>query len=286
VSVVLSWSGGKDSALALWTMRAEGTEPVALLTTIVEDEDRVGTHAVRGELVRAQARSVGLPLIEVPIPQAPSNEVYEERIAAALDAPPPATQAAPSANIAGEPCTETRLRIPESPASSSMQASDVRSSTAEAAAPAVGVSHEAGITAVAFADLFLADIRAYREERLARIGREAIFPVWGRETAALAREFIAAGFGATLVVVDTEQLDASFVGRRLDAELLADLPDGVGPLRRERRVPHLRRLRAGLRRADPGRPRRAPRRGPLRLPRPAPGLTPHRAPLFLMPGYR
>ena len=175
MSVVLSWSGGKDSALALWTMRAEGTEPAALLTTIVEDGDRVGTHAVRGELVRAQATAARLPLIEVPIPQAPSNEVYESRIAAALD------RGSPSG------------------------------------------------TAVAFADLFLADIRTYREERLARIGREAIFPLWGRDTTALAREFVAAGFGATLVVVDTEQLDSSFVGRRFDAELLADLPAGVDP---------------------------------------------------------
>lgn len=171
MSVVLSWSGGKDSALALWTMRAEGVEPAALLTTIDEGEDRVGTHAVPADLVRAQAAAVGLPLIEVPIPEAPSNEVYEARLAEALD----------------------------------------------------------GVATVAFADLFLADIRAYREERLKAAGREAIFPLWGRDTAALAREFIAAGFGATLVVVDTEQLDPSFVGRRFDAELLADLPDGVDP---------------------------------------------------------
>ena len=185
MSVVLSWSGGKDSALALWTMRKEGTEPAALLTTIVEDGDRVGTHAVRAGLVRAQAAAAGLPLIEAPIPAAPSNEVYEACIAAALDAEPPA-------------------------------------------GPAAAVS-SADITTVAFADLFLADIRAYREERLARIGREAIFPLWGRDTAVLAREFIAAGFGATLVVVDTDQFDASFVGRRFDAELLAELPEGVDP---------------------------------------------------------
>jgi uncharacterized protein (TIGR00290 family) len=197
VSVVLSWSGGKDSALTLWTMRAEGTEPAALLTTIVEDGDRVGTHAVRAELVRAQAAAAGLPLIEAPIPQAPSNQVYEERIAAALDAGPSAIQGA---------------------------SSGARPSTGLTAASSAAV-----IPTVAFADLFLADIRAYREERLARVGREAIFPLWGRDTAALAREFVEAGFGATLVVVDTEQLDPGFVGRRFDAELLADLPAGVDP---------------------------------------------------------
>jgi uncharacterized protein (TIGR00290 family) len=186
VSVVLSWSGGKDSALALWAMREEGAEPAALLTTIVEEEDRVGTHAVRAELVRAQAAAVGLPLIEASIPAAPSNEVYEERLAAALDA-------------------------------------------GSSAGPTASASSAAEITTVAFADLFLADIRAYREERLTRVGRKAIFPIWGRDTAALAREFIGAGFGATLAVVDTEQLDASFVGRRFDAELLAHLPPGVDP---------------------------------------------------------
>jgi uncharacterized protein (TIGR00290 family) len=175
--VVLSWSGGKDSALALWAMREElGVEPAALLTTVVEDDGRVGTHAVRAELVRAQAAAVGLPLVEVPIPAAPSNQVYEERLADALTAPP---------------LTEVEI--------------------------------------VAFADLFLADIRAYREERLAAIDRRATFPIWGRDTMALARRFVAVGFEATLVCVDTEQLDAEFVGRRFDAALLEELPDGVDP---------------------------------------------------------
>jgi uncharacterized protein (TIGR00290 family) len=200
VSVVLSWSGGKDSALALWTMRAEGTEPAALLTTIIEDGDRVGTHAVPAEMVRAQAAAVGLPLIEVPIPEAPSNEVYEQRFTAALDGWLPNTQDA----------------VPDAPPAAGPTAAAESTSSP-------------GIGTVAFADLFLADIRAYREERLAEIGREAIFPLWGRDTAALAREFVAAGFGATLVVVDTEQLDPGFVGRRFDAELLAELPDGVDP---------------------------------------------------------
>jgi uncharacterized protein (TIGR00290 family) len=176
VSVVLSWSGGKDSALALWTMREEGIEPEALLTTINEDFGRISMHGVRRELLHAQAAAVGLPLVEVGIPTACSNELYEERMAAVFGSP-----------VLAEADT------------------------------------------FAFADLFLADIRAYREERLGRIGRKAIFPVWGQETGALARRFVEAGFGATLVVVDTEQLDASFAGRRFTTELLAELPDGVDP---------------------------------------------------------
>jgi uncharacterized protein (TIGR00290 family) len=185
---VLSWSGGKDSALALWTMREEGIPPSALLTTITEEDGRVGTHAVRAELVRAQAAAAGLPLVEVPIPAAPSNAVYEERLATALTARQPAD---PPAALAAPPLAE--------------------------------------VETIAFADLFLADIRAYREERLGAIGRATSFPLWGLDTAALARRFVDSGFGATLVCVDTEQLDADFVGRRFDAALLEDLPAGVDP---------------------------------------------------------
>jgi uncharacterized protein (TIGR00290 family) len=177
MATVLSWSGGKDSALALWAMREElGAEPGALLTTVTEDYGRVSTHGVRRELVEAQAVAAGLPLVEVGIPAAASNEVYEERLAAAL---------------AAEPL--------------------------------------AGVGTVAFADLFLADIRAYREERLTAIGRETAFPVWGRDTADLAQRFVDAGFEAILVCVDPAQLDPAFAGRAFDASLLADLPAGVDP---------------------------------------------------------
>lgn len=175
--IVLSWSGGKDSALALWVMREQlGIEPAALLTTITEDHDRVSMHGVRRELVRAQAAATGLPLVEIGIPAACPNEVYEQRMAAALSAPPLA---------------------------------------------------EAGT--IAFADLFLEQIRAYREERLRGAGREALFPLWGLDTAALARRFVDAGFEATLVCVDPSQIDPSFAGRRFDAALLADLPASADP---------------------------------------------------------
>ncbi|MFT3865131.1 MAG: ATP-binding protein [Solirubrobacterales bacterium] len=175
--VALSWSGGKDSSLALWVMREElGVEPVALLTTMTEDHGRVSMHGVRRELVHAQAEAVGLPLVEVAIPAVCTNETYEARMAATLAAPP---------------------------------------------LDAVGT--------FAFADLYLADIRAYREERLAAIGRRAIFPLWGRDTAALAARFVAAGFEATLACVDPRSLDRSFAGRSYDEALLRDLPEGVDP---------------------------------------------------------
>jgi uncharacterized protein (TIGR00290 family) len=174
--VALSWSGGKDSALALWTMRDAGAAPSVLLTTLTEDYDRVSMHAVRGELLRAQAAATGIELVEVGIPAACSNEVYEERMEAALTVPPLDS-----------------------------------------------------VEEMAFADLFLVDIRAYREERMGRIGRRASFPLWGRDTAALAREFVDAGFEAILVTVDPAQLDVSFVGRSFDHELLDDLPASVDP---------------------------------------------------------
>ena len=175
--VVLSWSGGKDSALALWALRHEqGVEPVALLTTVTEQYARVSMHGVRRELLQAQAEAVGIPLLEVAIPPGCPNVVYEQRMAQALA----------SAELA----------------------------------PA---------QAVAFGDLFLEDIRAYREERLAEAGKRALFPLWGRDTAALANTFVELGFEALLVCVDPRQLDRSFAGRRFDAELLAALPTGVDP---------------------------------------------------------
>jgi uncharacterized protein (TIGR00290 family) len=175
--LALSWSGGKDSALALWTLREElETEPVALLTTLTEGYERISMHAVRGELLRAQARAVGIELVEIRIPAACTNEVYEERMERALARPP-----------------LDRART------------------------------------VAFGDLYLEDVRTYREQRLAAADRAALFPLWGRDTTTLAREFIASGFEATLVCVDPSQLDPTFVGRPFDEALLADLPPKVDP---------------------------------------------------------
>jgi uncharacterized protein (TIGR00290 family) len=175
-SFALSWSGGKDSALALWTLRREQLEPEALITTVTESYERISMHGVRRELLACQAEVLGLPLVEVVIPPTCINEVYEARMAEAF-----------------------------------------------AAAPLSRVE------AVAFGDLFLEDVRAYREERLAGAGKGGLFPLWGRDTTALAREFLDAGFEATLVCVDPRVLDASFAGSRYDERLLTELPPGVDP---------------------------------------------------------
>ena len=172
----LSWSGGKDSVLALWALRCQQREPGALITTVTEGYERISMHGVRRELLARQAAAVGIALVEIVIPPACVNEVYEARMAQAF-----------------------------------------------AAAPL------AGVEAVAFGDLFLEDVRAYREGRLATIGKRALFPLWGRDTGELAQEFLAAGFEAILVCVDPRALDPSFAGRRYEERLLAELPSGVDP---------------------------------------------------------
>jgi uncharacterized protein (TIGR00290 family) len=174
--VALAWSGGKDSALALAALRREGTSVAALLTTFTDDYDRVSMHGVRRGLVRDQAAAAGFPLVEVGIPAACGNEIYEARMEAAFRSPP---------------------------------LSDV--------------------DAVASGDLFLEDVRAYRVERLARAGKSALFPLWGRDTGVLARSFIEDGFEAYVVCVDTRRLDASFAGREYDLSFLDELPPGIDP---------------------------------------------------------
>ena len=177
VRLALSWSGGKDSSLALWSLRDEhGQLPEALITTVTGDYDRVSMHGTRRELLVRQATAAQIPLVEIEIPVGCTNEQYEDRMRRAL-------------------ASET-LR-------------DVNS--------------------IAFGDLFLEDVRRYREERLTPAGKQALFPLWHRDTRQLAEAFIAAGFEAVIVCVDPAQLDPSFAGRRFDQQLLRDLPTGVDP---------------------------------------------------------
>ena len=93
---------------------------------------------------------------------------------------------------------------------------------------------------MAFGDLFLEDVRRYREERMTGTGLVPLFPLWGRPTAALAREMIASGQRATLTCVDPRVLSASFAGRAFDGDLLRDLPAAVDPCGGAGRVPQLR----------------------------------------------
>lgn len=174
---LVSWSSGKDSAWLVHVLRLmPDIEIGALLTTINADAQRVAMHAVRVELLEAQAAALGLPLWKVPIPYPCPNDVYECAMGAAVER-----------------------------------------AVAE------------GFTRAAFGDLFLEDVRRYREERLAGTLLTPIFPLFGADTTALAREMVASGLRARITCVDPRALDASFAGRDFDAQLLSDLPASVDP---------------------------------------------------------
>jgi uncharacterized protein (TIGR00290 family) len=175
--VLLSWSGGKDSAWALHILRrSPGVSIAGLLTTFNEAFDRVAMHAVRRSLIEAQAERVGAPLWRIPLPWPCPNQEYER--------------------IFHDVCDRAVA---------------------------------AGIEAIAFGDLFLADIRAYRERQLAGTGLEPLFPIWDLPTRPLAEEMVASGLRARLTCIDPRKLSRDFAGREYDAALLADLPEGVDP---------------------------------------------------------
>ncbi|HET7600009.1 MAG TPA: hypothetical protein VFK09_06930 [Gemmatimonadales bacterium] len=176
--VALSWSGGKDAAWTLHRLReAPEAEVAALVTTVVPAFGRVAMHGVRADLVRAQARAAGVPLIEVPLSWPSTNAEYEQRMGEALD----------------------RVRA------------------------------ELGVTHVAFGDLFLEDVRAYRERMLAGSGLTPIFPLWLEPTRPLVEAMLAAGVRATVVCLDPARVGRGLAGRSLDADFLAALPPGVDP---------------------------------------------------------
>jgi uncharacterized protein (TIGR00290 family) len=179
VPVLLAWSGGKDSTLALQRLLNDPQWRVAgLVTTVTTEYERIAIHGVRRSILRRQVAGLGLPLIESEIPPQASNEVYEAAFAQALQ--------------------RARAREPD-------------------------------IADVAFGDLYLDDVRAYRQALLARLGWRGVYPLWSEDTANLARHFVSRGFRAILTCVDTQQLPAEFCGREFDADLLADLPTTCDP---------------------------------------------------------
>jgi len=175
--VLMSWSGGKDSCIALHDIqRGQDYCVAALLTTITRDYDRISMHGVRRLLLERQAHSLGLPLHQVLISKDATNEEYESRMAEAF--------------------AEYR---------------------------------DQGIDSIIFGDLFLEDIRAYREQFLARHKMRGLFPVWQRDTSDFIREFLELGFKAVVTCVDSKVLDQSFAGRVIDEAFLSSLPVDVDP---------------------------------------------------------
>ncbi len=180
MKTLVSWSSGKDSAWMVHMLRQRGDVEIgALLTTINEPAQRVAMHAVRVEVLQAQAGALELPLWMVPIPSPCPNSIYERAMGEAV------------ARAAGE-----------------------------------------GFTHAAFGDLFLEDIRRYREERLAGTGLTPLFPLFDANpgaTTALAREMVASGLRARITCVNPKVIDRAFAGREFDAALLADLPPSIDP---------------------------------------------------------
>src|SRR5215212_10540297 len=173
----MSWSGGKDSCLALYEIQKSSKYRVAaLLTTITRDYDRISMHGVRRVLLERQAASLGLPLHKVFINKDATNQEYEAKM--------------------GE---------------------------------AFSLYRERGIRRVAFGDLFLEEIRAYRDQFLARHDLRALYPVWGRDTTDFIRKFIGMGFKAVVTCVDGKVLDSSFAGMMIDEDFLSALPTHVDP---------------------------------------------------------
>jgi uncharacterized protein (TIGR00290 family) len=175
--VLFTWSGGKDSAMALYELqKANSYEISALLTTVTKDYDRISMHGVRRILLEQQADSLHYHLEQVFISKSASNEEYEAKMQEVLE-------------------------------------------------KYLGT----GVSAVAFGDIFLEDVRKYREKNLSKIGMKAIFPIWKRNTTELARTFIDLGFKAVITCIDSKVLDKGFVGKRFDKQFLSELPSNVDP---------------------------------------------------------
>lgn len=174
---LVSWSGGKDSALALYHALRDPRYRVAhLLTSVNAYYERISMHGVRVALLEAQASRIGLPLRQLRLSEMPGMAEYDQALLASL-----------------------------------------------------GALREAGVGAAVYGDIFLADLRAYREAQLARAGLRGEFPLWQRASEDILREFWALGFRAIVVCVNDRYLDASFCGRLLDEAFVRDLPPGVDP---------------------------------------------------------
>lgn len=174
---LFNWSGGKDSSLALYKIIQQKEYDISCLVTSVNQQyQRVSMHGVRVELLEQQAERIGLPLVQLMVPEMPTMAVYDNMMTQML-----------------------------------------------------GEQKEKGVTHSIFGDIFLEDLRKYREEQLAKVNMQGVFPLWKISTKELMREFIDLGFKAVIVCVNAKYLDESFSGRIIDNDFLKDLPENVDP---------------------------------------------------------
>lgn len=173
----MNWSGGKDSALALYhSLQNNACDVRYLLTSLNDSFRRISMHGVREELLDQQARRLGIELLKLRLPETVSMEEYQVRMAEIL-----------------QPLAD------------------------------------AGITTSIFGDIFLEDLRLYRENQLATVGMQGLFPLWKRPSIELLEEFWGLGFKTIIVSVNGSVLDRSFCGRVLDRDFVSELPEGIDP---------------------------------------------------------
>lgn len=171
ISAVFSWSGGKDSAYALYKVLLEGIYEVRyLLSTFNGNFKRLSMHGVREELMDAQAASIGLPLLKVYVYES-HNDEYERQMAATL-----------------------------------------------AAAAKEGILH------IIYGDIFLEDLRRYREETMRPLGLQCVFPLWKKNTKIMVNEFIDAGFKTVICCTNDAYLNEDWVGKTINKQFIQNLP--------------------------------------------------------------
>jgi uncharacterized protein (TIGR00290 family) len=224
---VVLWSGGKDSALALHHARQDpGLDVVRLITCVSQVYDRVSMHGVRRHLIVDQADALGLPVefVVIPSPDDP-------------DAPMP--HATPGTTF---PPNDVYTR---------------------AMLGALGRLKRDGVEAVVFGDIFLEDLRAFRDQLLAHAGLAGVYPLWGRDTGELYAEFLTLGFRAVTVCVDTGRLSEDHCGRPLDAAFRDALPAGADPCGERGEYHSFVWDGPGFRRPVPYRPGGVHRHGPF-----------------------
>jgi len=172
-----NWSGGKDSAMALYQIQQDENYNVrSLLTSLNDLHKRISMHGVREELLDLQAESLGIPLLKLFLSDKSEMDEYNLKM------------------------ERTVLRLKEK-----------------------------GLTHAVFGDIFLEDLKKYREEQLSHVGMEAVFPIWKKDTRELIHNFIDLGFKSVIVCVDASKLDRSFAGRIVDEQFVQDLPENVDP---------------------------------------------------------
>ncbi|WP_218780430.1 diphthine--ammonia ligase [Bacillus sp. EAC] len=174
--VALSFSG-KDSTLALHDLLHNNEfEVVLLIASVTEGLKRTSIHGVRVELLDAQAKSIGLPLRKIWIPESCSNQKYQEIM------------------------TEVNIELKEQ-----------------------------GIEDIAFGDLFLEDVRKYREDMLKPLEINPIFPLWGENTTNVLKRFLSLGYKTIITCVDLTKLSEGFSGKEINEQFIDELPFGVDP---------------------------------------------------------